>query len=183
MNPSSIYNSTRNVANCQASNSDFEFIKHSQRRVRELLKQGKYDDVALTEYGKLDQFVDFLNQIGYLNILKDKSPAKGQNGVPNFLSDDRVFVEGRRQKCISKTKLKNWLELDATDICETDEQLRNYNRNKMMVDLSMVPQTIQNRIMNEYDNEDNPKVKDKSKILNYLISKRMKLLIGCVQDF
>jgi len=84
-NTLSVYNNTKNEAKSQALCSDFELIKHSQRRVRELLRQGKYDDVALTEYGRLDQFIDFLDQTGYLNLLKEKVPSKGQNGIPNFL--------------------------------------------------------------------------------------------------
>ena len=80
-NPLSINNNTKNEAESQALGINFAFTKHSQRRVRELLKQGKYDDVALTEYDRLDQFVDFLGQVGYLNLLEEKAPSKGQNGI------------------------------------------------------------------------------------------------------
>ena len=60
-------------------------MKLDQQRVRRLLKQGKYDDVALTSYGRLDQFISFLEKVGFLKLLHEKAPNKGQNGVPNFL--------------------------------------------------------------------------------------------------
>jgi len=65
--------------------STFRLLRHSQKRVRGLLKQRKYDDLALTEYGRLDQFIDFLGHVGYLNLLQEKVPPKRKNGIPNFL--------------------------------------------------------------------------------------------------
>jgi hypothetical protein len=84
MNPLANYEHSSEQEICQVPGA-FEFVKHSQRRVRELLRQDKYDDVALTEYGRLDQFIDFLDQMGFLKLLQERALPKGQNGIPNFL--------------------------------------------------------------------------------------------------
>ena len=61
------------------------------------------------------------------------------DGIPNIMSDDNVFVdEGRRQKPITRKKVNDWYELDPNMYCNT-EMLRNYNRNKQLVDLGEVP--------------------------------------------
>ena len=53
-------------------------------------------------------------------------------------------------------------------------------RNKYMVDLSMVPDSIKNEVLNKYENESN---KDKSKLFNYFITHKLKLMMENVGDF
>jgi hypothetical protein len=60
------------------------------------------------------------------------------------------------------------------------EHYRNYCRNKKMIDLSETPQDLKDAIINRFDNQ---KVTHKSKVLNYLIKKRCKLLIESVEEF
>jgi hypothetical protein len=64
------------------------------------------------------------------------------DGVPNIMSDDNVFIdEGRRQKPITTKKVDAWYDLDPDMYCDA-EMLRNYNRNKQLIDLSEVPASI-----------------------------------------
>jgi len=49
-----------------------------------------------------------------------------------------------------------------------------------MIDLSETPQALKDAVINRYDNQ---KVAHKSKVLNYLIKKRCKLLIESVEEF
>ena len=83
-NPQGYYYSTPKRRKCQDAPAA-EFVKLDQQRLRRLLKQGKYDDVSLTSYGRLDQFTHFLEKVGFLKLLKQKAPSKGQNGIPNLL--------------------------------------------------------------------------------------------------
>lgn len=101
------------------------------------------------------------------------------DGVPNFLSADNTFVDGIRQKPISKKKLEDWLTMEPEDFCE-GEMLRNYMRNKRMVDLDEVPELLYNEIIDEYVHMDrNPR----GKILNYFIKNRLKTLTESIGDF
>jgi len=101
------------------------------------------------------------------------------DGVPNFLSADNTFVDGIRQKPISKKKLEDWLTMEPEDFCE-GEMLRNYMRNKRMVDLDEVPELLYNKIIDEYVYMDrNPR----GKILNYFIKNRLRSLTESIGDF
>ena len=101
------------------------------------------------------------------------------DGVPNFLSADNTFVDGIRQKPISKKKLEDWLTMEPEDFCE-GEMLRNYMRNKRMVDLDEVPELLYNKIIDEYVYMDrNPR----GKILNYFIKNRLRSLTENIGDF
>jgi len=101
------------------------------------------------------------------------------DGVPNFLSADNTFVDGIRQKPISKKKLEEWLTMEPEDFCE-GEMLRNYMRNKRMVDLDEVPELLYNKIIDEYVYMDrNPR----GKILNYFIKNRLRSLTESIGDF
>jgi len=62
----------------------------------------------------------------------------------------------------------------------TDETiLRGYQRNKAMIDLSMVPDYIQEEVMTKYNEESG----DRSKLFNYFIEKRLKNLIENIGEF
>jgi len=60
------------------------------------------------------------------------------------------------------------------------ETYRNYTRNKKLIDLTETPDSVKQEIINNYEEQ---KVAHKSRILNYLIKKRCKMLIDCVGDF
>ena len=73
------------------------------------------------------------------------------DGIPNFLSADDSFVQGVRQKPISQKKLVKWVEQDPTTFCETDDQYRNYCRNRTLIDFDYVPEEIEHEIMQQFN--------------------------------
>lgn len=101
------------------------------------------------------------------------------DGVPNILSDDDVFVSGRRQKPIMEVELNVWLKQSPEEFCD-EKMLRNYIRNQNLIDLSTIPQNIQEKILNTYENSSG---KSKQEFMNYLISKRLKNLIEVAHEF
>ena len=102
------------------------------------------------------------------------------DGIPNIMSDDNVFVdEGRRQKPITSKKVDAWYELDPKMFCDA-EMLRNYNRNKQLVDLSEVPNTIRINITNQYKNTE---VGDRKRLLTYFVNHRLKNLTENLSEF
>ena len=100
------------------------------------------------------------------------------DGIPNVLSDDNVFIEGRRQRPLSKKKIEAW----CNEIVPTfnEEEQKNYNRNKQLIDLSCVPKELEDKINREFDNFE---VATRDKILGYFINKKLKTLIESIDEF
>ena len=100
------------------------------------------------------------------------------DGIPNVFSADDSIVTGERQKSVSSKKLEEWLN-DPSTMPNDATFLRNYHRNRALVDLSLIPHDIQERIINTFTTYP---VKDKSQLLNYLISNRMKQMIEHIEE-
>jgi len=100
------------------------------------------------------------------------------DGVPNVLSDDNVFIEGRRQRPLSKKKIEAWV--NQVFMTFTEEEQKNYNRNRNLIDLSCIPQELEDKIINEFNDV---KVASRDKILNYFITKKLKTLIEVIDEF
>ena len=100
------------------------------------------------------------------------------DGIPNVLSDDNVFVEGRRQRPLSKKKINSWVE--EVFMTFTEEEQKNYDRNRKLIDLSCIPHELEEKINNEFLNV---KVASRDKILGYFINKKLKTLIEVIDEF
>lgn len=100
------------------------------------------------------------------------------DGVPNVLSNDDVFVNGGRQKPLTQKKIDK-IYNDGAVILDTIAD-RNFSRNKMLVDLSQIPESIKILILDKYNKESG---KDRSKLFNYFISHKLKLLMENVGEF
>ena len=100
------------------------------------------------------------------------------DGIPNVLSDDDVFVEGRRQRPLTKKKIASWV--DEVFPTFTEEEQKNYDRNRELIDLSLIPPELEAKIYNEFDEV---KVAHRSKILNYFITRKLKTLIEVIDEF
>ena len=135
-----------------------------------------------------NEWVKQYNPVLNKYVGKDENPAlyikehilKGDrsDGVPNVLSDDNVFVEGRRQKPLSRKKIDSWLE--EVLMTMTEEEEKNYNRNKKLIDLTCIPLELEDKINNEFDNVE---VASRDKILNYFITRKLKTLIEVIDEF
>ena len=102
------------------------------------------------------------------------------DGIPNIMSDDNVFIdEGRRQKPVTKKKVDAWYELDPDMYC-TAEMLRNYKRNKQLVDLGEVPESIRINIIKQFDTT---QVGERSRLLTYFVNHRLKNLTESLSEF
>ena len=100
------------------------------------------------------------------------------DGIPNVLSDDDVFIEGRRQRPLTKKKIEAWL--NEIVMTMTEEEQKNYDRNRKLIDLSLIPPELEAKIYNEFDEV---KVAHRSKILNYFITRKLKTLIEVIDEF
>ena len=135
-----------------------------------------------------NEWVKQYNPVLNKYVGKDENPTlyikehilKGDrsDGIPNVLSDDNVFIEGRRQKPLSRKKIDSWLE--EVFMTMTEEEEKNYNRNKKLIDLTCIPLELEDKINNEFDNVE---VATRDKILNYFITRKLKTLIEVIDEF
>jgi len=124
----------------------------------------------------LKKFVVEKNPRTYLaeHILKGDTG----DGVPNVLSDDNVFIDGRRQGILSAKKKAALLD-DPRAL--GDEIYRNYQRNQQLIDLTNCPESVKESIINNFEQQD--PWGNRPKVFPYLVQKRCKLLIECVGEF
>ena len=149
-----------------------------------LILSGDKDFIQLQKHNFVKQFSPvlkkFVNGIDpHLYIREHILKGDRSDGVPNFLSADDTFVNELRQKPLAKKKIATWVELEPEDFC-TEEMMRNYQRNKTLIDLECIPVVLKEQILIDYLK---PPVGDRSKLLNYFISKRLKNLMNDIGDF
>jgi len=170
------------VDTAEADDIIASLVKHSAEP-KILILSGDKDFVQLQTHSSVKQYdpvrkkwISHDNPERYLieHILK----GDAGDGIPNVLSDDDTFVADKRQRPLTQKKI-NKIYNDGAVLLDRYAD-RNYMRNKMMVDLSMVPDTIQTEVINKYVNEQG---KDKSKLLNYFIEHKLKLLMENIGDF
>jgi hypothetical protein len=143
---------------------DKDFIQLHNNRVKQ------YNPVLNKFVGKGETPSIYIKE----HILKgDRS-----DGIPNVLSDDNVFIEGRRQRPLTKKKIEAWL--NEIVMTMTPEEQQNYDRNRKLIDLSLIPPELEAKIYNEFDEV---KVAHRSKILNYFITRKLKTLIEVIDEF
>jgi len=146
-----------------------------------LILSGDKDYIQLHKYANVDQWDPTRKR-----WIKHSDPdrylyehiIKGDvgDGVPNVLSPDNCLVVGERQKPVTKKRLDLF-----EDINNLDETLkRNWARNKKLIDLSEVPVSIKEQILDVYGEEND---KDRSQLFNYFIKNKLKFLMESIQDF
>jgi hypothetical protein len=149
-----------------------------------LILSSDKDFMQLQKFANVEQFSPmgkmFLRCVVPEKFLRDHI-LKGDrsDGIPNFLSGDDVFVTETRQKPVTEKKLNIWLGQKPEEFCN-ETMLRNYKRNEALIDLSKVPEDIQKKILDAYENA--PK-NGRDKIFNYFIKHRMKMLMEHLQEF
>ena len=107
------------------------------------------------------------------------------DGIPNINSPDGVFVDGGRQKPVRKKILEELTCLDI-DMIENSEHLekdmlkRNWMRNRQLIDLTVIPEEIENSVMSSYNNYE---LNDRSGLFNFFIEKRLNNLMESIGEF
>ena len=149
-----------------------------------LILSGDKDFIQLHKYNFVKQYSPvlkkFINNIDpSIYIREHVLRGDTSDGVPNFLSPDNTFVDGLRQKPMSTKKIADWIESKPEDVF-TEEMMRNYQRNKTLIDLECIPKELVGRILEAYRE---PPQGDRSKLLNYFIQKRLKNLMADIGDF
>jgi len=154
-----------------------------------MIISGDKDFAQLQEFSNVEQWSPITKK-----IINEKDPRNklkehifrgdASDGVPNVLSCDDVFLqEGLRQTPLTKKKLEVFM--DAKDLKEamTEDEYRNYVRNKKMIDLKECPEHFKDIIYIEYDKQKLTQPKNKSKVMPYFIKHSCRNLLTNIQEF
>jgi hypothetical protein len=148
-----------------------------------MIVSGDKDFIQLQKYVNVKQYSPILKK--YVNGYNPETYIKEHilkgdtsDGVPNVLSPDNTFTDGLRQRPLGKKKIETWLDIDINDL--QDEVKRNYQRNEKLIDLSKIPNELEDEILTEFHGAP---FGDRSKLLNYFIKSRLKNLTETIGEF
>lgn len=94
------------------------------------------------------------------------------DGIPNILSKDDCFINGRQTPCTRKF-IENFESNKA-------KHQRNYDRNKTLIDLTSIPENISELILEQFAEQ---QTGDRSNIFNYFVEKRLRNLTEHINEF
>ena len=159
------------------------FLCEENKDEKIMIISGDKDFIQLQKYPNVKQWspitkkdVNGFNPTTYLkeHILRGDT----SDGVPNVLSPDNTFVDGLRQRPLSRKKIQSWLLGGGSNW--NDEVKRNFQRNSTLIDLSRTPEELKNQIRLEYNNAPHG---DRSKLLNYFMRNKLKELTENIGEF
>ena len=159
------------------------FLCEENKDEKIIIISGDKDFIQLQKYPNVKQWspitkkdVNGFNPTTYLkeHILRGDT----SDGVPNVLSPDNTFIDGLRQRPLSRKKIQSWLLGGGSDW--NDEVKRNFQRNSTLIDLSRTPEELKNQIRLEYNNAPHG---DRSKLLNYFMQNKLKELTENIGEF
>jgi hypothetical protein len=147
-----------------------------------LILSGDKDYIQLHKYANVKQY-DPVRKKWIQNSDPDKylreHILKGDigDGVPNILSADNCIAVGERQKPMTAKRIEQFTANPESMDSLTQSR---FHRNKLMIDLSEIPQKYKDQILEEYSKD---KDIGRSHLFNYFIEKKLKNLITDIQDF
>lgn len=113
--------------------------------------------------------------------------VEGDSGdnVPSITTGDdwaKARADGipTRAKPFKKSRITDFYN-KGIDACLDETERRNWLRNEMLVDLDMIPDRINIKVLRAF--LDAKPEGNKTKIFNYLVKNKMKLLMGSVGEF
>lgn len=158
--------------------------KDMQPSHKVLILSGDKDFIQLQKYPWLKQynpvmkkFVSGMNPKQYIleHVLKgDKS-----DGIPNYLSPDNTFIEGKRQRPLTIKTLDKIRNLSPEQFCN-DEQLEYYKRNLTLIDFSYIPLEVEQNIVESYDSLT---PSSRIRMYKYFVSKNLTTLLEKIEEF
>jgi len=175
------------VDDCEADDIIGELCRYTNEEF------GKYENILIVssdkDFAQL-QTMKNVNQYSPIKkgFIKESNPRKQlwelvlrgdtSDGVPNVLSGDQVFVEGVRQTPLRQKIIDQLIDNPKS---MGDDVYRNYQRNRKLIDLTETPDSIKEKIINSFE-EQNP-IDNKTKVFPYLVEKKCRMLLESVGDF
>ena len=107
------------------------------------------------------------------------------DGIPNLLSPDNIFVSEGRQKQCGPQKQDKILQQGIDDFLDENPECKeNYQRNKKLIELSKqtIPEEVWNEVIDEFENYEKVE-SDFINILTFFRKNNMKMLQDRIQEF
>jgi 5'-3' exonuclease len=174
------------VQGCEADDIIAYLVKTYAPTEKILILSGDKDFGQLLIHKNVTQYapiqkkfitVDNPHQFLLEHIVKGDST----DGVPNLLSDDDCFMDaGKRQKPITQKRMTEILKEYADTGKVSDKYAVNWDRNNTLINLLNIPTEYESKIESEWNKPFTP---SRAKILNYMIEKGLRNLVGDIQDF
>jgi len=172
------------VETCEADDIIATLVMKYSATQKIMILSSDKDFAQLQKYPNVEQYSPILKkhivevlptaQLKQMIIRGDKG-----DGIPNILTKDDVFVSGGRQKPITETKIIGWMNQEPKEFCNED-MLRNFSRNETLIDLSKIPLTLTEKILDTYESA---KGHSRQDFMNYMIANRLKNLIEVIGEF
>lgn len=154
-----------------------------------VILSGDHDFMQLLKYTNVKQFSPrekkFIKHADPEMYLFEQI-VKGDkgDGVPNILSPDNIFtIKGSRQKSITAKYLA---DLKGQPPEPNTEARRNFDRNKLMVDLTQTPENIKQAILDKYLSNAKA-IKEStdygSRVMNYMSKHRLRKFLDNMKVF
>lgn len=172
------------VQRCEADDIIGVLVEETQnlgKHEEVMIVSADKDFIQLQKYNNVRQFSPMTKKFIEHNdvntyMIEHILRGDSSDGVPNVLSPDNTFIDSLRQSPMTKKKIELYSDTSTME----EEVYRNYCRNRQLIDLSYTPQELKDQIIDESESY---KLPHASKVLNYLIKKRCKMLIECVGEF
>jgi len=128
------------------------------------------------------------------DYIKEKNPdkylhehiLKGDRGdsIPNILSPEDCFVTSVRQTPVRQKKMDEWFGENPEDVLD-DRELARYSKNKVLIDLTMIPDEYQESILDKYTEvaEKDSNSMPGYKIMKYLAEHNLNIQMEKVDEF
>lgn len=132
----------------------------------------QYDPIR-DRYIRIDNPHDYLEE----HIIR----GDRNDGVPNILSDDDVFVQpSKRQGKVTESRLAVWKSTPVNEWVN-DTHKRNWKRNQILIDLRHIPASIQKNILDEYQLQ--LSLNKTPRFFEYIKTYKLSGLLDCISDF
>ena len=172
------------IESAEADDIIATLIKHHYTEEKILILSGDKDFIQLHTFNNVKQFDPVRKKwISHNdpNRYLDEHILKGDtgDGIPNVLSADNCFVVGERQKPLTQKKIDALIDLGLLGKWD-HPQCRNFMRNRSLIDLSLIPLEIEEKINQSYESQSG---KSRDKMFNYFIANKLKHLMENIQEF
>ena len=103
------------------------------------------------------------------------------DGIPNVMSKDDVFVTSGRQTPLRQKKIDEInQELEDGELLYAASWYAGYCRNEQLIDLTKLPEEIKTNVVTEYHGQTSG---DRSKMFNYFVNNKLKILMEHINEF
>ena len=174
------YKSLR-VHRCEADDIMYVLCKHYSSTEKMLIVSSDKDMMQLMKFKNVSIYSPktdaIIKSIGNLDDLLFSHVLRGDaaDNIPNVLtSTDNFLVKKERQKPMTAKRIVEFSQNNSL----MDQN--NLKRNRSLIDMSYIPVEFENNILKKFE-ETVPS--DRKNIFDYLVSKKMKLLLESVESF